>query len=182
MSGGGESLSELFARLENTADLKPVEEAKPAAFEAVETDKDGGAKMADLDRIMEFCLAGNAKFTLKSLKTETRFTYRISLSKDKNVAFVSLLTGPDNEESYSYFGNIRPRNWSYWDGKKAKISLDSPGAVAFRWFWGNLKRKSAMKDLEFWHSGACGRCGRTLTVPESIASGFGPECANRIGG
>jgi hypothetical protein len=30
--------------------------------------------------------------------------------------------------------------------------------------------------LEFWHEGRCGRCGRRLTVPDSIASGYGPEC------
>jgi len=30
------------------------------------------------------------------------------------------------------------------------------------------------------HEGACGRCGRTLTVPESIASGFGPECIRYV--
>jgi hypothetical protein len=34
---------------------------------------------------------------------------------------------------------------------------------------------------EFRHEGRCGRCGRTLTVPESIDSGFGPECINLAG-
>jgi hypothetical protein len=32
-----------------------------------------------------------------------------------------------------------------------------------------------------WHEGRCGRCGRKLTVPESIESGFGPECASILG-
>jgi hypothetical protein len=27
-----------------------------------------------------------------------------------------------------------------------------------------------------WHEGSCARCGKKLTVPESIESGFGPEC------
>lgn len=31
-------------------------------------------------------------------------------------------------------------------------------------------------SLEVWHEGRCGRCGRALTVPESIASGIGPVC------
>jgi len=26
----------------------------------------------------------------------------------------------------------------------------------------------------------CGRCGRVLTVPESVESGFGPECIGRL--
>jgi hypothetical protein len=33
-----------------------------------------------------------------------------------------------------------------------------------------------------WHEGRCGRCGRRLTVPESIESGYGPECIGKIGG
>jgi hypothetical protein len=32
------------------------------------------------------------------------------------------------------------------------------------------------------HEGRCGRCGRTLTVPESIESGIGPECAKKMAG
>ena len=34
--------------------------------------------------------------------------------------------------------------------------------------------------LEVWHEGRCGRCNRALTVPESIASGIGPECAKHV--
>jgi hypothetical protein len=34
--------------------------------------------------------------------------------------------------------------------------------------------------VEFWHEGKCCRCGRKLTVPASIASGIGPECATKI--
>lgn len=30
------------------------------------------------------------------------------------------------------------------------------------------------------HAGRCGRCGRILTVPESIDLGLGPECAGRV--
>ena len=30
------------------------------------------------------------------------------------------------------------------------------------------------------HEGRCARCGRALTVPESIDSGFGPECARKV--
>jgi hypothetical protein len=34
-------------------------------------------------------------------------------------------------------------------------------------------------ELEVWHQGSCGKCGRPLTVPESIASGIGPVCASK---
>jgi hypothetical protein len=33
--------------------------------------------------------------------------------------------------------------------------------------------------MELWHEGRCGKCGRALTVPESIESGLGPVCESR---
>ena len=30
------------------------------------------------------------------------------------------------------------------------------------------------------HSNRCGRCGRMLTVPESITDGIGPECRKHL--
>jgi len=36
-------------------------------------------------------------------------------------------------------------------------------------------------QLRIWHRGFCGRCGRPLTVPSSIATGIGPDCAERMG-
>ena len=34
--------------------------------------------------------------------------------------------------------------------------------------------------LTVFHDGKCGRCGRKLTVPESIQSGLGPVCAGQV--
>ena len=174
------TLSDIFAGLDDTSDLTPGKPADPA-FEAAETDDDGGAKIADIEAIRTFVLGGKATFTLRSLKTGTRFTYRVQVIDGGEIAFVSLLTGSDNEANYSYFANIRPRNLSYWHGKKAKVHEGALGPQAFAWFWSKLQRRSPMPELEFWHSGACARCGRRLTVPSSIASGFGPECATKIG-
>ena len=172
------TLSDIFAALENPSDF----EAKPAdTFEAAETDDAGRARIEGSSAIRDFVLAGKAHFTLVSTKTGTRFTYKVNVSEDGNVAFVSLLTGSDNNSDYSYFANIRPRNLSYWHGKKAKMTEDAPGAKAFAWFWSRLQRHAAMPELEFWHEGRCARCARRLTVPSSIASGLGPECAGKIG-
>ena len=127
----------------------------------------------------QFILAGKATITLVSKKTETRFTYRINASKDGGVNFVSLLTGSDNENSYSYFGYIR-RGVFFGGGAKAKVSKEAPGAVAFAWAWMRLSKDILPETLEVWHEGRCGRCGRKLTVPSSIASGIGPECASKM--
>src|SRR6266567_7186430 len=52
-----------------------------------------------------YILAGNAYFTVRSKKTGTRFTFRVAIPKwarkeDKDVYYVSLLSGPDNEHNY----------------------------------------------------------------------------------
>lgn len=127
--------------------------------------------------IKSFVMAGNAIFTIKSIRTGGRFTYRIRLSEDGRVYFVSVLTGSDNENGYAYLGIIR--DGQYHRGQKSRISTEATSAKAFEWFFRHLE---AINDTEikFWHEGRCGRCGRKLTVPESIASGFGPECINHI--
>jgi hypothetical protein len=94
--------------------------------------------------------------------------------------FVSVLTGPDNTQDYRYLGFMR-RGVYFHGGAKAKISRDAPSAKAFDWFWRIVAQgrdPSFACDVD--HLGACGRCGRPLTVPESIRSGFGPECIGKV--
>lgn len=35
--------------------------------------------------------------------------------------------------------------------------------------------------VRVWHMGRCAKCGKALSVPESIATGFGPICAKKLG-
>jgi hypothetical protein len=138
--------------------------------------------------VSRFLHAGDARFTLVSTQTQARITYRVRFPRntqtgqvDRNAPlFVSVLTGPDNENSYSYLGFIR-RDLYRHGGAKAKIAQDAPSARAFAWFYQKLTQQTLPPSLQFWHEGRCGRCGRTLTVPSSIASGFGPECIS-LGG
>jgi hypothetical protein len=112
-----------------------------------------------------FILAGNATFTIVSRKTGTRYTYRVR-HKEGKPHYVSVLTGPD---SYTYLGEI------FNVGYRPRTKL--PSSFAFMWLWLNL----GSSRIEFHHAGKCGRCGRELTVPESIESGLGPECAKKTG-
>ena len=128
--------------------------------------------------VTEFMMAGNATLTLKSERTGNRFTYRIRKSEDGNVHFVALLAGSDNESSFQYLGFIRDRAYSH--GRKSRISETAPAAMAFHWFHANLQTRRLPAELQVWHEGKCGRCGRKLTVPESIERGLGPECAGLV--
>ncbi len=126
-----------------------------------------------------FILAGNARFTLESLETNRRYTYRASLSDDKRLAFVSLLTGPDNEGDYSYLGIIPTGLKAFRLTAKSKMNLESGPVKALSWALTNFERGTMPIKLRFFHEGRCCRCGRALTVPASIESGWGPECVKR---
>lgn len=138
-----------------------------------------GHKFDSADEATRFIQAGNATITLKSLATETRFTYRIRESEDGRCFFVSLMNGSDNESSFVYIGIIRDGEFR-WTAK-SRVSKDAPSFRAFTWMFNNVIVGNVIPSaLEIWHEGRCGRCGRKLTVPESIASGIGPECAGRM--
>lgn len=128
--------------------------------------------------VREFASAGKATLTIESRETGTRFTYRIKCPEDRGILFVSVLSGADNESAYSYFGYIR-RGIFFYGGQKAKCGPDAPSVKAFAWTWKRLMQDRIPANVRIWHEGRCGRCGRKLTVPSSIASGLGPECATR---
>jgi hypothetical protein len=125
-----------------------------------------------------FMAAGKATVTLQSKATGVRFTYKIGVSEDGQIHFVSLLRGADNETAFSYFGYIR-RGVFFHGAAKAKVAHDAPSVKAFSWAWRALQLDVLPAALEIWHEGRCGRCNRKLTVPTSIANGIGPECATR---
>lgn len=134
---------------------------------------------ASASEAIQFALAGNATLTIRSKKTGMRFTYKIRASEDGNVHFVSLLRGSDNESDFTYFGYIKKAVF-FPGGRKARVCSDAPAVQAFEWVWHKLVNGKIPDQLEVWHEGRCGRCGRKLTVPSSIASGFGPECVQYI--
>jgi hypothetical protein len=125
-----------------------------------------------------FALAGNATFTATSLKTGTRFTFKIRQPSPETPHFVKVLTGADNENNYTFLGTIFP-DGNFRHGKRSTITPDAPSAKAFAYIWTHLDELTG--KVEITHTGRCCRCGRLLTVPESVASGIGPECASKMG-
>lgn len=139
--------------------------------------------------IAQFLLAGNATFTLVSTSTKARFTYRVSRADGEDKGrpwFVGLLTGSDNEHSYSYAGCMFPGSFDLRFGRKSKVSPEAPSMKALTWFLANLGaavagKSNKLSQVEFYHEGRCGRCGRKLTVPTSVVTGLGPDCAAALG-
>lgn len=133
--------------------------------------------------IQEFIFAGNAYFTIRSKATGTRYTYRVSKAKNDNslygeMFFVSLLAGPENTSDYEYMGVVDNKGFRLT--RASKLNTTSNPVVAFSFLFKNISKGCLHDQLEFWHAGRCGRCGRMLTVPESVASGFGPECIRMV--
>jgi hypothetical protein len=136
------------------------------------------ARLNDAETSVQFMLAGDAHVTFVSQRTGTRYTYRVAAPRDPSagVRFVSVLTSPD---TYSYIGTIFVQQNRFAWTKKSAISADAPSVKAFAWVWGHLSTGQMPPELEVWHEGRCGKCGRRLTDPASIASGLGPICAGR---
>jgi uncharacterized protein DUF6011 len=127
-----------------------------------------------------FILAGNATFTVVSAKTGTRFTYRIrakEIEGGRTLHFVSVLTGADNESDYTFLGTVFEGK-TFKHSPRSHIGIDAPSARAFKWSFERIMGDGLGTDASVHHEGKCGRCGRKLTVPESIELGLGPECAN----
>jgi hypothetical protein len=133
-----------------------------------------------------FALAGNATITLESLKTGAHYTFKVRESKAVEnstkapVHFVSLLTGPDNENDFKYLGLILPNRYVLTITKASKLSTGSAPVMAFNYFW-SRPDGAIPPQLVVRHEGRCGRCNRALTVPESIDRGLGLDCAQILG-
>lgn len=135
------------------------------------------------NRARIFMLAGNARVTLENPGTGNRFTYRVRAPKvqrdGKPVWFVSVLTGSNNEDDYTFLGTIFS-DGTFRRSAKSRIGEDAPSAKAFAWAWGRVFSVSNWAPAQIRHEGRCGRCGRALTVPSSIDTGLGPDCAEKM--
>jgi len=131
----------------------------------------------------DFIQAGNATFTVQLSDTEW-YTYKVRVKEGLNggdpVHFISLLTGPDNMGDFNYLGMLSPETGSVRLTRASRFSEDSRPVKVVRRAIARLRSGEAFPEgTGVFHEGRCGRCGRKLTVPESIATGFGPECAGR---
>jgi hypothetical protein len=138
--------------------------------------------LMNTEQISQFVFAGRAIFTLSNEATGNRFTFRVRANKmdPRNRYFLDVLTGPSNTSSYMYIG--------HYNRRRGEIGLKELGKTSptisqqtIRWFLNKLRQGASLpENVVFQHAGHCGRCGRLLTVPESIASGIGPECSKYV--
>jgi len=136
-----------------------------------------------IDDIISYVTGGNTTFTLYSTKIEKRYTYKIKVSrKNENLFYVYVLYGQDNCNDYRFIGYFYRDNFIL---RQSKFKTDDPDVIfstdiRFRMIEDFLQILCTEDELPetclFYPSGRCARCGRMLTTPESIQTGFGPEC------
>lgn len=137
--------------------------------------------MTSTDSIRRFLLAGEAIFTLVSVKTGVRRTYQVRAASE-GAWFVGLLSGPDNTSDYAYLGMLYqdPDRLRFRWTAKSKAAPTSASFLGFSWLITMVNQAPELNaSAEFHHAGTCGRCGRLLTDPESIEAGLGPVCREK---
>ena len=140
---------------------------------------------------LKFIISGSALFTITSRRTGKHFTFKASSPKSRDGAprppiFVKVLTGPDNgwNGDWTFLGSLfRATDDSVIlhlvAGRKGRRDLKA--FAALEWALQHLKADELPETLAVQHEGKCGVCSRSLTHPNSIASGIGPECAKKGG-
>lgn len=127
-----------------------------------------------------FIKAGNSTFTVKNENTGNRFTFKVKKADEDqhfDGYFVKVLTGQDNTKDYKYIGCIFP-DGEFKITRASKVTKEAQSFKVFSWL--NKYANNLPEFVKIYHEGRCGRCGRKLTVPESVKSGYGPECITRI--
>src|ERR1035437_2851225 len=130
----------------------------------------------------KFILAGNAVFTVRNENTQNRFTFKMTRKKyqaehEQPLYWVKVLTRSDNasDDSYMFIGAFSMAK-GFTHSLKSHITASATSVKVARYYLNLLFNDTLPTFIYTYHEGYCGRCGRLLTVPESIESGFGPEC------
>jgi hypothetical protein len=133
-----------------------------------------------------FFFAGRSVLTFRNNETGSHMTVKVKQARDKKdrkiklpifFVFVRLLN--DNETGYKYLGTI------FQENMRVKLSEGvTQGTQLHRvmdFILKSLKDPSTLKGkVSLLHEGKCMRCSMNLTHPESINTGFGPDCLKII--
>lgn len=136
--------------------------------------------------------AGRVKVTVTSLKTGVHITVLLKAfadnrqrqysTTDKNWMQCPLRDAthvfcevPNSSGWNDKVGTFYPQTGRWYDADNADPNRVWAAQAISHWLMG---REPA--NAEFTEETECGVCGRTLTDPESIARGIGPECFGRM--
>lgn len=140
----------------------------------------------------QFVTAGDATFTIEvppSAGQKDHYTYKVEYvpanERWAESYFVKLLTGPDNTKDFAYLGKLdlftgQVRTTAKSQRFEGSFPLRLVNRILAR-VWTSDHNAYEQHGYQTHHEGKCGRCGRKLTVPQSILTGIGPECCKVMG-
>jgi len=108
-------------------------------------------------------------------------SFKLTQIEDKPDLYFVKIAYDYLEFQYAGLLVISPTDIQYRQGKKGHVSPDAQSIRALVYVIQRLRRKTLPEQVELFHFGHCAACGRTLTNPESIELGIGPECAKKGG-
>jgi hypothetical protein len=131
--------------------------------------------------------AGRATLTFRNTEKETHMTVKVKQATDKNdrkkklpIFFVSVSLIGDRETGYIHAATIYQDTMTISVSKKVEVGSQLHKVVGF--VWNAVRNPQLLKDkkVALLHEGKCCRCSMPLTHPESINTGFGPDCLGYI--
>lgn len=134
--------------------------------------------------VEQTCKVFNGHYTIKSGQTGDHRTFRIRTQpEDADFApgkrIVGLLTGPDNEVSYTGFAFIDDDGIFVWSKKRGEGLWATYAEMLWSLALDGEKSPWTKKGYSLMVEGRCIKCNRLLTEPSSLETGVGPVCAGR---
>lgn len=126
------------------------------------------------ETLKEYLYAGKAEFTILNKDTHNRITLQFKKKQDADLYFVMVKDGDKR-----FAGTIFNKNW-FNRGHKSQFAADSKEIKIIQWFVRNQNKLDHYNSVELYHNNRCAKCGKKLTVPESISVGLGAECAKSL--
>ena len=124
----------------------------------------------------------NGCVTIENTETGGWRTFEVKTFKDDDdqewragKRVISLLTGSDNTHDFTPFGFVVGGEVRVFRKRRGEL----PNKSAFEIFAVMVAHPERYPNCEYLYEGACRRCNRRLTTPESLSFGMGSSCRKK---
>ena len=147
----------------------------------------GDYKRITLDRALRFILAGQAEFKIISGKTGKEFYYKVikkeafTTGNPNENKYIYWINGGENFDNMVYLGTIFFNNvnktFNFSRGINGRGNSNSKIVISIIYLLNKLYEGKYNTNIEVYHNGNCGKCGKQLTEVYSILTGLDSECS-----
>lgn len=134
-----------------------------------------------------YMLAGKSEVAMKSVNTGKTLSFKIT-KKESNkqnsseyIYFINYIAGDRSVYAGVMAYKEDTDTFEFYKGAKGNMDKDCIEIKGLLSVVNKLHKERYDLPVEIYHCGRCGKCGKRLTVPESVLTGLGPECAKKCG-